>query len=264
MRTLEEYFKSECAKGTLDFALRATLVDGVVSLYIHPAGRHGDTTPTLIVEGDSVRPKFPAPAGGAPITFLNGTCPRCGSGSSLTVNSLPPPVSATLYPIPLAVTAAHVPTLVDGVVSLYIHPAGRHGDTTPTLIVEGDSVRPKFPAPAGGAPITFLNGTCPRCGSGSSLTVNSLPPPVSATLYPIPLAVTAAHVPTTVPATFVGTTLVGLPAADALGTVEFQHTGYVGNDVAATAAARAAAIAATENALADTVNALAPSQDGEV
>jgi hypothetical protein len=179
MRTLEEYFKSECAKGTLDFALRATLVDGVVSLYIHPAGRHGDTTPTLIVEGDSVRQKFPAPAGGAPLT-------------------------------------------------------------------------------------SFLNGTCPRCGSGWPLTVNSLPPPISATLYPIPLAVTAAHVPTTVPATFVGTTLVGLPAADALGTVEFQHAVCVGNDVVAPAAARAAAIAATENALADTVNALAPSTDGEV
>jgi hypothetical protein len=178
MRTLEEYFKSECAKGTLDFALRATVLDGVVSLYIHPAGRHGDTTPTLIVEGDGVRPKFAAPAGGAPITFLNGTCPRCGSGWSLTVNSLPPPISATLYPIPLAVTAAHVPT--------------------------------------------------------------------------------------TVPATFVGTTWVPLRAADALNTVEFLHAGYVGNDVVAPAAARAAAIAATETALADTVDALAPSQDGEV
>jgi hypothetical protein len=58
LMTLEQYFKSECAKGALDFALRATVFAGVVELYVHPANRDGDTTPPLIVEGDRVRPKF--------------------------------------------------------------------------------------------------------------------------------------------------------------------------------------------------------------
>lgn len=56
--TLEDYFKSEFANGAIDFLLRAHVWNGVVEIYIHPSGRDGSTTPTLIVDGDFVRPKF--------------------------------------------------------------------------------------------------------------------------------------------------------------------------------------------------------------
>jgi hypothetical protein len=55
--TLEEYLKHEYAEGKIDFSMRASVFEGVVEVYIHPTGKSGNTTPTLIVEGDSVRPK---------------------------------------------------------------------------------------------------------------------------------------------------------------------------------------------------------------
>jgi hypothetical protein len=53
--TLEDYFKHELADGTIDFSLRASVFNGVVELYIHPTGRNGATTPSLIVTGNTVR-----------------------------------------------------------------------------------------------------------------------------------------------------------------------------------------------------------------
>lgn len=55
--TLEDYFKYEYADGKIDFSLRIHVWEGVVEVYIHPAGKDGTTTPLLIVEGDTVRPK---------------------------------------------------------------------------------------------------------------------------------------------------------------------------------------------------------------
>jgi hypothetical protein len=55
--TLEDYIKFEFAAGKIDFAFRAHVYQGVVEIYIHPAGKDGTTTPTLIVEGDTVREK---------------------------------------------------------------------------------------------------------------------------------------------------------------------------------------------------------------
>jgi hypothetical protein len=55
--TLEDYFKHELADGKIDFSLRASVFDGVVEFYIHPSGRNGTTTPSLIVNGNTVRLK---------------------------------------------------------------------------------------------------------------------------------------------------------------------------------------------------------------
>lgn len=60
--TLEQYLKHELAEGKIDFWFRAAVHDGQVELYIHPANKSGQTTPTLIVEGDTVRAKYPWPA----------------------------------------------------------------------------------------------------------------------------------------------------------------------------------------------------------
>jgi hypothetical protein len=56
---LERYFKAEYAEGKIDHVVRASVHDDVVEIYIHPSGRDGRTTPTLIVEGNYVRPKYP-------------------------------------------------------------------------------------------------------------------------------------------------------------------------------------------------------------
>jgi hypothetical protein len=58
--TLEEYFQAEYADGKIDHWARASVFDGRVEIYIHPYNKSGRTTPTLIVEGNSVRPKFHA------------------------------------------------------------------------------------------------------------------------------------------------------------------------------------------------------------
>ncbi len=60
--TLEQYFRQEYARGRqvgdrvvpiIDYALRVA-VNGSVEVYIHPAGCAGETTPTLLVEGNTV------------------------------------------------------------------------------------------------------------------------------------------------------------------------------------------------------------------
>lgn len=55
--TLEDWLKFELAGGKIDFSLRASVYDGVVEIYVHPTGRDGTTTPTLIVDGNTVRLK---------------------------------------------------------------------------------------------------------------------------------------------------------------------------------------------------------------
>lgn len=52
--TLEDYFSYEYAQGKIDFSLRVSVYDGV-RIYIHPTGKDGTTTPTLVVEGNTVR-----------------------------------------------------------------------------------------------------------------------------------------------------------------------------------------------------------------
>lgn len=53
--TLQEYFQHEYENGTIDFSLRASVWEGAVTIYIHPIGKDGTTTPSLIVEGNTVR-----------------------------------------------------------------------------------------------------------------------------------------------------------------------------------------------------------------
>lgn len=56
--TLEQYLRHELANGAIDFTFRATSFNGgPVEIYIHPLNRDGRTTPTLLVEGDTVREK---------------------------------------------------------------------------------------------------------------------------------------------------------------------------------------------------------------
>jgi len=52
--TLEDYIKYEYAEQKIDFSFRAHVWDGKVTIYIHPAGRDGKTTPTLTVKGNCV------------------------------------------------------------------------------------------------------------------------------------------------------------------------------------------------------------------
>lgn len=63
--TLEDYLRQEYARGRrvndrhipiIDFRLRVAICgDSPVEIYIHPDGCDGDTTPTLLVEGNTVR-----------------------------------------------------------------------------------------------------------------------------------------------------------------------------------------------------------------
>lgn len=53
--TLEDYFRFEYANGAIDFSLRALVSKEGVMIYIHPSGKDGTTTPTLVVEGNHVR-----------------------------------------------------------------------------------------------------------------------------------------------------------------------------------------------------------------
>lgn len=54
MDTLEDYIKQEYAEGKIDFSFRVSVWDGTVSIYIHPTGKDGRTTPTLTVKGDCI------------------------------------------------------------------------------------------------------------------------------------------------------------------------------------------------------------------
>jgi hypothetical protein len=58
--TLEEFLRNEVREGKIDFRLRASVNesgdggDAEVRIYVHPLGRDGATTPTLVVAGDTV------------------------------------------------------------------------------------------------------------------------------------------------------------------------------------------------------------------
>lgn len=56
--TLEDYIKFEYEQGKIDFTFRAHVWNGVVTIYIHPQGKDGTTTPSLCVDGDKVRWPF--------------------------------------------------------------------------------------------------------------------------------------------------------------------------------------------------------------
>lgn len=53
--TLEEYIKAEVAEGKIDFTFRASVYDGKVVIYIHPANASGMTTPSVRVVGNEVQ-----------------------------------------------------------------------------------------------------------------------------------------------------------------------------------------------------------------
>ena len=56
--TLEQFLRRALAAGAIDFAVRAhSFNGGPVEIYIYPLNRNGDTTPTLLVEGNTVREK---------------------------------------------------------------------------------------------------------------------------------------------------------------------------------------------------------------
>lgn len=57
--SLEQYIRSQYAPelGRIDFSFRALVTPEAVEIYVHPHGQAGETTPTLIVEGDRVRTK---------------------------------------------------------------------------------------------------------------------------------------------------------------------------------------------------------------
>jgi hypothetical protein len=54
---LEDYIRSQYAPeiGRIDFRFRASVTPEAVEIYVHPLNHSGDTTPTLVVEGDRVR-----------------------------------------------------------------------------------------------------------------------------------------------------------------------------------------------------------------
>jgi hypothetical protein len=53
--TLEDYLRAEYQGGKIDFSLRINVCHGpVVTIYIHPTGKDGTTTPTLLVSGNEV------------------------------------------------------------------------------------------------------------------------------------------------------------------------------------------------------------------
>lgn len=67
--TLEDYLRAEYADGKIDFSMRIATCHGpVVTVYIHPAGKSGNTTPTLLVSGNevSVAPGCFSPEWGTP------------------------------------------------------------------------------------------------------------------------------------------------------------------------------------------------------
>lgn len=52
--TLEEYIKFEYEQGKIDFTFRAHVWDGKTTIYIHPMGKDGRTTPMLLVKDNQV------------------------------------------------------------------------------------------------------------------------------------------------------------------------------------------------------------------
>lgn len=59
--TLEDYFRmeylSDPALPKIDYTARINVLDSGVEVYIHPSNRSGNTTPTLLVNGNTVRIK---------------------------------------------------------------------------------------------------------------------------------------------------------------------------------------------------------------
>jgi len=57
--TLEEYLRSQFAPeiGRIDFQFRAHVTPTTVEIYVHPDNASGETTPPLVVEGNTVRTK---------------------------------------------------------------------------------------------------------------------------------------------------------------------------------------------------------------
>jgi hypothetical protein len=86
--TLEDYFKYEYGGGKIDHTLRASVYNGVVEIYIHPSGKNGNTTPSLLVEGNTVRlkpgswsPEWPSVVCNKytrPTGVMGGPCLLCG------------------------------------------------------------------------------------------------------------------------------------------------------------------------------------------
>jgi hypothetical protein len=55
---LEAYLRHELSEGKIDFVFRASSFDGSpVEIYIHPIGRHGMTTPSLVVRCNALSVK---------------------------------------------------------------------------------------------------------------------------------------------------------------------------------------------------------------
>lgn len=52
--TLEDYFRAEYGEGKIDFSLRVHCSGPIVTVYVHPSGKDGRTTPTLLVSGNTV------------------------------------------------------------------------------------------------------------------------------------------------------------------------------------------------------------------
>lgn len=53
--TLEDYLRAEYGDGKIDFSMRIVRCHGpVVMVYIHPNGKSGTTTPTLLVSRNEV------------------------------------------------------------------------------------------------------------------------------------------------------------------------------------------------------------------
>ncbi len=64
--TLEQFFRDAAADSVHNDFRLVVAVHDKVTIYIHPLGRNGDTTPSLVVDGNTVRlvqgsysPKWP-------------------------------------------------------------------------------------------------------------------------------------------------------------------------------------------------------------
>ncbi|HEX7906703.1 MAG TPA: hypothetical protein VF534_01240 [Paraburkholderia sp.] len=78
-QTLEQYLRDELANsGAIDFAVRATVTDKRVSVYIHPANRAGMTI-DFVVDGNTLRPAGEVPYGG----LIDAVGPLLGEDGAL-------------------------------------------------------------------------------------------------------------------------------------------------------------------------------------
>lgn len=60
--TLEDYFRMEYQSDPklpkIDYTARIHVTDEAVEVYIHPSSRSGNTTPTLLINGNVVKVKL--------------------------------------------------------------------------------------------------------------------------------------------------------------------------------------------------------------